>query len=159
MKSNRNMDARQQKSLNKGNDQQSDETQRIDKWLWHARFARTRTAAQRLARSGHIRLNRVKIGTPSRAVRVGDVLTIALGRGVQVIEIAGFAARRGSSEIAQTLYVDHTPAASPLQSETGVLAGDRSGSGGPAIERPAASKRPGKRDRRRLVALKRMSPE
>jgi ribosomal protein S4 len=53
------------------------ETQRIDKWLWHARFARTRGAAQRLALSGHVRLNRDKVTVASRTVRAGDVLTLA----------------------------------------------------------------------------------
>lgn len=85
------------------------ETQRIDKWLWHARFARTRSAAQRLALSGHVRLNRDKVTAASRTVRAGDVLTLALGRGVQVIRICGIADRRGSSEEAQRLYRSETP--------------------------------------------------
>ncbi len=122
--------------------------QRVDKWLWHARFARTRTAAQALARSGHIRHNRVKVTSPSRVVRAGDVLTIALGRGVRVVEVRGFAKRRGAADIARTLYVDRTPAplAGPVQEAP--AAGARP----PA---PVATKRPDKRDRRRLAALKR----
>ena len=80
--------------------------QRIDKWLWHARFARTRGAAQRLALSGHVRVNRDKVTAASRLVRAGDVLTLALGRGVRVIRICGIADRRGSFEEAQHLYVD-----------------------------------------------------
>jgi ribosome-associated heat shock protein Hsp15 len=80
--------------------------QRIDKWLWHARFARTRGAAQRLALSGHVRVNRDKVSAASRLVRVGDVLTLALGRGVRVIRISGIAERRGSFEEAQRLYAD-----------------------------------------------------
>ena len=51
--------------------------QRIDKWLWHARFARTRAAAQTLAESGHVRINRDKTHAASRRLRTGDVLTIA----------------------------------------------------------------------------------
>ena len=54
------------------------EAQRIDKWLWHARFARTRGAAQELARSGHVRVNRDKVREASRLVRPGDVLTLGL---------------------------------------------------------------------------------
>lgn len=84
----------------------SEETQRIDKWLWHARFARTRGAAQTLALSGHVRLNREKVHQASRAVRVGDVLTLSLGRGVRVIRVLAIAERRGSFTEAQRLYED-----------------------------------------------------
>ncbi len=82
------------------------EAQRIDKWLWHARFARTRGAAQRLAVSGQVRVNRDKVASASRLVRDGDVLTLALGHGVRVIRIRGIAERRGSFEEAQLLYED-----------------------------------------------------
>ena len=80
------------------------EAQRIDKWLWHARFARTRTAAQRLALAGHVRINREKIKVASRLVHPGDVLTLTLGRGVEVIRISAIAERRGSAEDARRLY-------------------------------------------------------
>ena len=80
--------------------------QRIDKWLWHARFARTRSAAQRLAVSGHVRVNRDKVSAASRLVRAGDVLTLGLARGVRVIRICGIAERRGSFEEARLLYRD-----------------------------------------------------
>ena len=82
------------------------DAQRIDKWLWHARFARTRSAAQRLALSGHVRINREKVKSASRLVRVGDVLTLALRSGVRLIRIAGIAERRGSSVEARSLYED-----------------------------------------------------
>lgn len=78
--------------------------QRIDKWLWHARFARTRSAAQQLARSGHVRVNRDKVREASRLVRPGDVLTLGLKRGVRVIRIVGIADRRDSFKEAQLLY-------------------------------------------------------
>jgi ribosome-associated heat shock protein Hsp15 len=84
--------------------QEQSGAQRIDKWLWHARFARTRGAAQRLALSGHVRVNRDKVEAASRLVRPGDVLTLALGRGVQVIRICAISERRGSFEDAQRLY-------------------------------------------------------
>ena len=85
------------------------EAQRIDKWLWHARFARTRSAAQRLALSGHVRVNREKVTAASRLVRAGDVLTLALTGGVRVIRICGIADRRGSFETARQLYEDEAP--------------------------------------------------
>jgi len=83
-------------------------SQRIDKWLWHAHFARTRSAAQRLALSGHVRVNRDKVTAASRLVREGDVLTLALGAGVRVIRIRGIADRRGSFEEALLLYLDES---------------------------------------------------
>jgi len=87
--------------------------QRIDKWLWHARFARTRGAAQQLARSGHIRINRNKVREASRLVRPGDVLTVSLRRGVRVIRVVGIAERRDSFEAARLLYEEQTPSAFP----------------------------------------------
>jgi ribosome-associated heat shock protein Hsp15 len=81
--------------------------QRIDKWLWHARFARTRGAAQQLARSGHVRLNRDKVREPSKLVRPGDVLTLSLRRGIRVVRVLNIAERRDSFADAQRLYEDH----------------------------------------------------
>ena len=78
--------------------------QRIDKWLWHARFARTRSDAQRLAVSGHVRINREKVSAASRLVRPGDVLTLALSSGVRVVRVAAIADRRGGAEAARRLY-------------------------------------------------------
>ncbi|MGQ7794262.1 RNA-binding S4 domain-containing protein [Faunimonas sp. B44] len=81
--------------------------QRIDKWLWHARFVRTRTGAQRLIDEGSLRVNRDKVEASSRLVRPGDVLTIALGRAIRVVHVLALADRRGSAEQAALLYRDH----------------------------------------------------
>jgi len=83
------------------------DAQRIDKWLWHARFARTRAAAQKLAVSGHVRVNRDKVSAASRLVHPGDILTLALGDRVRVVRVVGLAERRGSYEHARTLYEEH----------------------------------------------------
>jgi ribosome-associated heat shock protein Hsp15 len=83
-------------------------SQRIDKWLWHARFARTRSAAQRLVLAGNLRVNREKVTSASRLVRPGDVLTLAFGRGVRVIRIRDIAERRGGFAEAQQLYEEQT---------------------------------------------------
>jgi ribosome-associated heat shock protein Hsp15 len=77
--------------------------QRIDKWLWHARVVRTRSAAAALAASGHVRINGHRIDTPSRPVRAGDVVTVALDRAVHVLKVLNFADRRGSAEEARRL--------------------------------------------------------
>ena len=78
--------------------------QRIDKWLWHARFVRTRTAAAALAESGHVRVNGARIRAASQPVRPGDVVTLALDRAVRVIRVVAFSERRGSAAQAATLY-------------------------------------------------------
>ena len=90
--------------------------QRIDKWLWHARMVRTRTAAADLAASGYVRVNGVRIGAPGRSVRIGDVITLALDRSVRVVKVAGFTARRGSATTARSLYADLKPRPSALES-------------------------------------------
>jgi ribosome-associated heat shock protein Hsp15 len=79
------------------------ERQRIDKWLWHARIVRTRSAAAALAASGHVRINGQRVNAPSRAVRPGDVVTVALDRAVQVLKVLDFSERRGSAEEARKL--------------------------------------------------------
>ena len=78
--------------------------QRIDKWLWHARIVRTRSAAASLAVSGHVRLNGVRVAAPSREVKCGDVVTIVLDGGVRVLKVCGFALRRGDATAALRLY-------------------------------------------------------
>jgi len=87
--------------------------QRIDKWLWHARVVRTRSAAAALAASGHVRLNGLRIDAASRAVKAGDVVTVALDGGVRVLRITGFAERRGGAEAARALYDDLGMSAGP----------------------------------------------
>lgn len=78
--------------------------QRIDKWLWHARMARTRTLSARLVSDGHVRFNGQRITDPSRKVRAGDILTLALPHATLVISVTGFAEKRGSAPEAQRLY-------------------------------------------------------
>ena len=82
--------------------------QRIDRWLWHARVVSTRGAAAALAASGHVRVNGVRIDAPSRMVRTGDVITVALERRVRVLKVGGFVERRGPARTAQFLYEELT---------------------------------------------------
>lgn len=91
----------------------SEETgrQRIDKWLWFARFAKSRSIAQKLVLAGKVRVNRDKIDAPSRLVRPGDVLTLSLERQVRVVKILDPGMRRGPAPEAQRLYEDLTPPA------------------------------------------------
>jgi ribosome-associated heat shock protein Hsp15 len=118
--------------------------QRIDKWLWHARVVRTRTAAAALAASGHVRINGQRVDAPSRAVRAGDVVTVALDRVVRVLRVLGFAERRGSAEDARLLCEPVEPAATAARGPEPLP---------PPARRPSGSGRPTKRDRRALDRL------
>lgn len=80
--------------------------QRIDRWLWHARLVRTRDAAAALAGGGFVRVNGARIDAPGRMVRTGDVITVALDRGVRVVKVVGFVERRGPAGTAAALYED-----------------------------------------------------
>jgi ribosome-associated heat shock protein Hsp15 len=82
------------------------ERQRIDKWLWHARVVRTRSAAAELAAQGYVRVNGNRIDAASRPVAVGDVITVALDRTIRIMQVDGFAERRGSAAAARALYHD-----------------------------------------------------
>jgi ribosome-associated heat shock protein Hsp15 len=110
--------------------------QRIDKWLWHARVVRTRSAAAVLAASGHVRINGQRVDAPSRVVRPDDVVTVALDRTVRVLRVLGFAERRGSANEARVLWEDLEP---PSRAQ------DREHR--PAL-REAGTGRPTKRERR-----------
>ena len=80
--------------------------QRLDKWLWHARVVKARTSAAALVESGHVRVNGVRQTSPGHAVKAGDVITIALDRGVRLMKVAGFSERRGNATAARALYED-----------------------------------------------------
>ncbi len=77
-------------------DDGSTDRQRIDRWLWHARLVRTRSAAAALAAAGYVRVNGARINAPGRMVRAGDVITVALDRAVRVLKVRGFARTPGS---------------------------------------------------------------
>lgn len=111
--------------------------QRIDKWLWHARVVKTRTLAQKLALSGHVRLNGARVDTASQIVKAGDVLTIALEQQVRVLAVVGFSERRGSATLASALYDDRSPPPVPRAADEPV-----------GMVRDKGSGRPSKRDLR-----------
>jgi ribosome-associated heat shock protein Hsp15 len=73
------------------------ERQRLDKWLWHARVVKARTSAAALVEAGHVRINGVREKAPGHAVKIGDVLTIALDRTVRILKVVGFSERRGDA--------------------------------------------------------------
>lgn len=82
---------------------------RIDKWLWHARFFKSRSLAAAFLRAGKLRLNSVAISKANRMVKPGDVLTFPSGPYIRVIEIVALGTRRGPAPEAQGLYTDLSP--------------------------------------------------
>lgn len=107
---------------------------RVDKWLWQARFFKTRSLAARQVTEGRVRLNGARVDKPAQPVGPGDVLTFPQARAIRVVEVVALGARRGPAAEAQTLYVDRTPPAPPSE--------------------PRVGPRPTGRDRRRLDALR-----
>ena len=80
------------------------ESLRIDKWLFHARFCKTRALAQEKSEAGRIRLNGQRVEKASAAVRVGDVLTLAVGGKVIALRVLQLGERRGPAVEARALY-------------------------------------------------------
>ena len=70
---------------------------RVDKWLWHARFFKSRGLAGGLVASGAVRVNGERIAKAAHAVRPGDVLTFPQGRTIRVVRVLGLGTRRGAS--------------------------------------------------------------
>jgi ribosome-associated heat shock protein Hsp15 len=122
-----------------------DDRQRVDRWLWHARIVRTRVLAAALASSGHVRLNGRRVTAAGRAVRIGDVLTIALPTAIRVLRILGFAHRRGGAGQAKGLYDDLSPLPERATLATA------------SPQRDPGTGRPTKRDRRALERLRQRS--
>jgi ribosome-associated heat shock protein Hsp15 len=77
---------------------------RLDKFLWFARFARTRSLAAKLCASGSVTVNGAAAMRPSQAVRVGDIVSVPQGRLVHTVRIAALGARRGPPTEARQLY-------------------------------------------------------
>jgi len=85
--------------------------QRLDKWLWCARFMRQRTDCAAFVAAGQLRINRQPTDKPHARLRVGDVVTFQLRGAVRVIEVTGLAIRRGPAAEAQALYREIPPPA------------------------------------------------
>jgi ribosome-associated heat shock protein Hsp15 len=79
---------------------------RVDRWLWFARFFKTRGLAARVCASGRVRLDGRRVEKPHASLRVGAVLTFPQARRVRVVRVLGLGARRGPPVEAQALYED-----------------------------------------------------
>ncbi len=116
--------------------------QRIDKWLWFARAAKTRTLAATIVSEGRVRVNGARVDAPSRIVKAGDVVTVTLPERVIVWKALAPGERRGPPPEARLLYEDLSPPPAP-----------RPASEAPAAEREAGAGRPTKQERRAIDRL------
>ena len=123
-------------------DPSPDERQRLDKWLWYARIAKTRTLATRLVETGKARVNSTRVRKASRTVRAGDVITLVIHEQVRVLKVAACGVRRGPAAEARTLYEDMSPPPAPREKHTRPPP--------PPAQLEQGSGRPTKRDRRQM---------
>ena len=115
---------------------------RIDKWLWAARFYKTRSMAAKACELSRVTAHGQPV-KPAREVHVGDMLQVETPGGVFVIEVTGLADIRGSAAVAQTLYRETDESKAARQREAEQRRMNR-------MFTPAPPTRPSKRDRRKL---------
>lgn len=123
---------------------------RLDKWLWAARFYKSRGLAKAAVEGGKVHLNGARVKA-SKTVLVGDSLTVSRGETVQTVVVTGIAERRGSATLAATLYsetVESIDQREKIRAEKRML---RSGLAVP-------KRRPNKHQRRALRTLKEAEP-
>jgi ribosome-associated heat shock protein Hsp15 len=121
------------------------ETIRIDKWLWYARFYKSRTLATRAVAAGSVRINSERVVKSHGSVCPGDVLTFPHGHDIRVIRVVNLGERRGPAPEARELYEDLPPpqAAAAAPAETA-----------PSARRDRGAGRPTKQERRAMEAFK-----
>ena len=83
-----------------------DDRQRLDKWLWYARFVKTRSLAAKLVQDGFVRVNGQRVENAAKALAVGDVVTVAVARTTAVVRVEGLGERRGPAPEARLLYTE-----------------------------------------------------
>lgn len=117
---------------------------RIDKWLWAARFFKTRAVAAEAVTGGHVHINGER-SKPAHAIKIGDVLKITKAGATFVITVTALSERRGTATAAQALYVED-PESQARREQQRVLYKLN------ALASPRPLKRPDKRERRQLKA-------
>ena len=120
---------------------------RVDKWLWAARFFRTRRAAAEAVLGGRVHVNAVRV-KPSKTLRVGDTVAMTIGAVKRTVEVAALTDKRGPAAVAAGLYTE-TPESASAREQAAL---ERRLSRPPGADLGA---RPTKLDRRRLEALRR----
>lgn len=119
------------------------EAVRIDKWLWAARFFKTRSAATDAVTGGRVHVGDVRV-KPSRELKIGETVQLTQGAVRRTVVVTGLADRRGSATVAATLY-EETPESVAAREQ---VAAER------RLTQPVFDARPTKQDRRRLEALR-----
>lgn len=127
-------------------DQDQDEL-RLDKWLWVARFFKTRSLAAEAIKGGKVDVNNDK-AKPSRSVRVGDELRVRKPPFEQIVIVQGTARFRGSAEVAARLYRETPDSIARRETLTANLKAA-------AAAQPNFGGRPSKRDRRQIIRFTR----
>ena len=119
---------------------------RLDKWLWAARFYKTRSRAKAAIDGGKVHLNDARVKT-AKEVAPGDTLTITRGDSTQTVVVTALGERRGSATIAATLY---TETSESIDTREAIRAQRRMERAGLTVPKG----RPSKHDRRRLLEMK-----
>jgi ribosome-associated heat shock protein Hsp15 len=119
---------------------------RIDKWLWAARFYKTRSMAAKACELGRVESHGQPV-KPAREVRAGDMLTVETAGGKYEVEVTGLSEVRGSAAVAQTLYRETEESKVARQKEAEQRRLNRAFT-------PAPPTRPSKRDRRRIIRFR-----
>lgn len=118
------------------------DTIRLDKWLWQARFFKSRSLAAGVVSAGKVRVDGTPVSKPSRNVSPGDTLTFVKERETKVIKILACGTRRGPAPEAQALYDDLSPVPPPAKTGDSRFAN-------PGYD---GKGRPTKKDRRNLMS-------
>ncbi len=116
---------------------------RFDKWLWAARFYKTRTLAAQAVDAGQARLNDERV-KPAHVVRIGDMVSVRRQGTAWIVAVTGLSDRRGSATVAAALY-EETEASATRRAEDSLL---RQAA---AAAEPRFAGRPTKRERRKLA--------
>jgi len=114
---------------------------RIDKWLWAARFFKTRSLATDMVGGGHVQLNGERVKA-SKAVQAGDELRIQRGQELFIVIVTALADKRGSAAVAQTLYQETEQSCADREEQRQLRKLNAS---------PAPEKRPDKKARRHII--------
>ncbi|NUR75961.1 MAG: RNA-binding S4 domain-containing protein [Thermoleophilia bacterium] len=119
---------------------------RVDKWLWAARFFKTRSLATEAVLAGHVQVNGARV-KPSKDVRADDEVDVRIGTVQWSVVVRGVSDKRGPASVARTLY-EETPASAAARQEQALAR---------RLSRPLGAdlgERPTKQARRRLDALR-----
>lgn len=119
---------------------------RIDKWLWAARFFKTRALASKACELGRVQAHGLK-SKPAKEVKAGDRLRVENESGIFEIDVLAVSQMRGPAAVAQALY---------QETETSREARQKAAAERKAMEQyaPVPPRRPGKRDRRRIIQFR-----